>query len=1112
MLLSCHNNRIEKLLFHIAEMKHTTIIVSLLLIVLLTSTVLFAGTANSSHPKNKSAPVFSNDQKKILNQGLRGNGMRFTQNKGQIADINGKLYPDILYKGESAGTDIYLRKTGISYVYSNLAELIHEVNEQAEKMEEEGTISGVSEQETKDRLMQNKILKTHRVDMSFINCNSNVTPDICEEDEIEGLTNYYYEHCPQGITNVKQFNKIRYKNIYNDIDVCYYGNQEAGIKYDIIVKPNADPNQIKLEWVGAKKIYINNQGNLVIKTSLNEFYESMPKVYQNINGRIVDVKAKYKLTLSPSGRAGEGLVTFELGNWNPKYPLIIDPATWITYFGGSNVDTGNSVTVDNLGNPIFSGYTASVNFPFSVGAYQTALVGGPFDSYVVKMSPAGSRIFATYFGGSASDLAYGIDADNNNDIYLTGYTNGSGLPTLAWGAAYMAPYAGGNDGFIAKFSAAGALIWSTYYGGTSLDYAYDVITDGANNIIFTGHTYSSDLPITAGAFQIAQSGGSSDVFVVKFNNLGVRQWATYYGGAGNDNVTAITVDFSNNIYVCGTARAGFPMLLPFQGAFGGVTDGFLFRLNTVNGFPVWSTYYGGTALDWSVDVAADALGNVFLGVYTSSINTGNKIATAGAYQIVLKGPSDAALIKFTNAGARVWGTYLGGSVGPGTSGGYEEAGGVAVDVNNNIVIAGDTYSTDFPVTSCAYQTAYSGREDQFITTFNQQGNLICSTYLGGNASQDDEYCGAAGLIAVSGGFVYMAVQSPCSYPVTAGAFQTVCGGNGDAAFSRLCIYTCGIPNTVSNFTTATTSVCPNTPVSFTLTNTSCDSTATTYLWSFTGATPATSTSINPGAITWSAAGNYEVSVKVMSPCDTITITKTNYITINSCGVLSATAIKTDISCNGTNTGSATATAVTGTANYTYSWSNGATNITNATTNTITGLSANTYTVTITDGTASTATAEVAITQPTTLTSSIAALSISCSGGTTSATAVPGGGTPGYIYNWSASGQTTVTATGLTQGNYTVTVTDANNCTNTSAVIINSPSPLIGLFAKGTSSCTGCGCKEWIMVNATGGTSPYSYLWPDGYINRYKNQLCPGIYNITVKDKNGCSISVNLTAP
>ncbi|MBI2269968.1 MAG: hypothetical protein HYU69_06360 [Bacteroidetes bacterium] len=193
---------------------------------------------------------------------LRGNGLCFTPNKGQLTDTDGKLRPDVLYKGDGAGADIYLRKTGISYVYTNMTEVMHEVDEQIEDLIKAGTITEAYEKEKKDELLEMESIKLHRVDMDFAGCNSNISA--VNEDEVDGYQNFYYAHCPQGISKVKQYNKITCKNIYNNIDVIYYacpeqsrrGNKDHGLKYDLIVQPHADP--IKYNLSGRElKVYIS---------------------------------------------------------------------------------------------------------------------------------------------------------------------------------------------------------------------------------------------------------------------------------------------------------------------------------------------------------------------------------------------------------------------------------------------------------------------------------------------------------------------------------------------------------------------------------------------------------------------------------------------------------------------------------------------------------------------------------------------------------------------------------------------------------------------------------------------------------------------------------------
>ncbi|MBI2271890.1 MAG: SprB repeat-containing protein [Bacteroidetes bacterium] len=275
-----------------------------------------------------------------------------------------------------------------------------------------------------------------------------------------------------------------------------------------------------------------------------------------------------------------------------------------------------------------------------------------------------------------------------------------------------------------------------------------------------------------------------------------------------------------------------------------------------------------------------------------------------------------------------------------------------------------------------------------------------------------------------------------------------------------------------------------------------------YTWS-NNATGQTSTGL--------AAGTYTATVSDANNC---TVTTTATITNTSGGTASA-SVQSNVSCNpandgGTgsgNDGSASASIAGGTPDYTYSWSNAATG------QTIGGLIQGTYTVSVTDGNSCVSTSAVVITQPPPITAITNTVSATCGASNGSASVSVGGGTGSFTYNWSAPGGATgQTATGLAAGNYTVTVTDANNCTTTAIADIVSAPPLIGQFTKGTANCAGCGCKEWIMVTGSGGISPYTYSWPDGYAKRYKNHLCPGTYTINITDKNGCSINVSLTTP
>ncbi|MBI2270642.1 MAG: SBBP repeat-containing protein [Bacteroidetes bacterium] len=1062
-----------------------------------------------------------------------GAGMLFTQNKGQIIDIDNHLRPDILYKSSTKGSDIYLRKTGLSYVFSNLIKVMNEVKEQLEELEISGQITAQNKQQKEEELNQKQILKVHRVDMDFVGANSSmqtiedvssgtgtlsgVEVSVKEEDAAVGSLNYYYPHCPQGVTDVRQYNKITYKNIYNNIDIQYYGGSEKGTKYDLIVNPHADPNQIKLRWTGAEKLIIKN-GKLRIRTSINEFYESIPKVYQVIDGKVIDVKAKYKLDARHESQTSHLTshiyeTTFQLGLYNPDYPLIIDPATWNTYYGGSGEERGVGAATDAAGNPVFNGLVYSMNFPVNAGAYQN-FYKGQGDAYVVKFDPNGARIFGTYIGGSLVESQFGmsITADKNNDIYITGSTKSTDFPAKTWFPTSYTQAAGGNgDAYISKFSPVGLLVWSTYYGGSQADGGYDIITDAANNVIFTGYTSSTNFP-TKNPYQAALN-NFSDAFIVKFNNKGIRQWATYYGGSGSDGGYGICVDQTNNIFACGnTTSTDFPLVNPggafVQVGFGGASfpyDAFLIKLNPATGFPLWSTCYGGPANDGGTGsgVAVDASGNVILCISTASTTN---ISTPGAYQPAYGGGGggtsygDVALIKFNSSYARVWATYVGGN-------NDECLNGFAIDAAGNSYVCwewedmnGGTYPGSL---SCAYQPNFAGVEDFYIVKFNTNGIRSCGTYIGG--PQEDEYENTgANNMAIFANDLYITGYTQGQYPVTAGAFQTIHGGGGmDAFMDKFCINLCEAKVLGLGYTASATNVCVNKPVTYTPSvNNTCDTTGYKFEWTFTGGSPATSTELNP-SVTYPAAGNYSVKLVLTTQCKKDSLTKTSYINVTPCGITVAAAAPG--TCPG-KCSTVSATGSNGTAPYNYSWNTGALtqNISSC------PLVNTTYTVTVTDAVGNTSTASTTVIILPTVSVSTTADNSTCNGSNKGiATATPSGGIAPYTYLWD-NGQTTAIAKNLTAGNYTVTVTDSKGCTGTQVANVPAPTPVtITLSVSGRNVCPGKS-DGYTGIVPMDGTPPYMYLWNTGGTNSLITNLTTGTYTVTVTDLSGCTATTAVT--
>lgn len=239
------------------------------------------------------------------------------------------------------------------------------------------------------------------------------------------------------------------------------------------------------------------------------------------------------------------------------------------------------------------------------------------------------------------------------------------------------------------------------------------------------------------------------------------------------------------------------------------------------------------------------------------------------------------------------------------------------------------------------------------------------------------------------------------------------------------------------------------------------------------------------------AGNYSVNVTDANGC-----MLTTSAVINEPAILSATTSSTNVLCNGGNTGTATVTASGGIIPYTYLWSGG------QTTSMATNLSAGTYTITVTDSNACTFTSFTTVSEPTALTAIASSTDVLCNGGNTgTATIKENGGISPYSYLWS-DGQTTPVASGLTAGTYSVTVTDNNACVFTTSVIVNEPTPLAALTSGTNALCNG-GNTGTATVNASGGISPYSFLWSNGQTTAFANGLTAGTYNVTVTDNNAC---------
>ena len=167
--------------------------------------------------------------------------------------------------------------------------------------------------------------------------------------------------------------------------------------------------------------------------------------------------------------------------------------------------------------------------------------------------------------------AKSITLDNNGNVFVTGKTNSTILPlSNPGGTAYFQNTKGGSyDIIMLKFSNAGVLLWSTYYGGSGVEYGFSIDTDALGNVFVTGTTDSPDLPVSnpsGGAYFQAVKGGGNDIFVLKFDNTGAPLWATYYGGSGGDYGYSLATDNNGNVFITGLS---FGSAMPVLNALGG---------------------------------------------------------------------------------------------------------------------------------------------------------------------------------------------------------------------------------------------------------------------------------------------------------------------------------------------------------------------------------------------------------------------------------------------------------------------------------------------------------------------------------------------------------------
>jgi hypothetical protein len=480
---------------------------------------------------------------------------------------------------------------------------------------------------------------------------------------------------------------------------------------------------------------------------------------------------------------------------SPCFAQTTYSLSFSTYLGGAKEDTIRDITVDGKRNIYITGGTQSPTFPTTPGAYDRTH-NGNMDVFVMKFSPNGQLIWSTFLGGPDYDRAYAIKVDAQGFVYLTGRA-GPGFPTTA--GAFQTRYQGSKvslygdqNAFVAKLSPDGStLVFSSYFG--TMDGNRDLALDQSGNIfVASGYDPAKFPPLPTSWFanSYKKEPSGADCVVAKISNDGSRViWATYFGGGGTESGTpSIRVD-----------KQGYPVLLSFTNSgdlpttpgaynrfFRGVWDMFVAKFTPDGSKLIFSTYLGGSDTEFTEThgLAIDDQANVIVAATTKSkdfptTHTALQRIYGGSGESTTGGntnyPGDGFIAKLSSDGTTLLAaTYLGGNSGEGIE-------GVDVDDEGNVYVSGATYSSNFPVTSDAFQAKNGGRANFFIAKVAPDlSKLLYGTYLGG---RNIDY-GRASTVDAHG-TIYVAGEVKSTNWATRDALQrSYGGGDSDGALAK----------------------------------------------------------------------------------------------------------------------------------------------------------------------------------------------------------------------------------------------------------------------------------------------------------------------------------------
>jgi gliding motility-associated-like protein len=474
------------------------------------------------------------------------------------------------------------------------------------------------------------------------------------------VRNYLHGSDPsQWASAVPSYRQVRYQAPWPGIAARFYENETQHLEYDFELAAGADAGRVQLHYEGASSLTLSDDGQLHIGTTVGALTELAPHAYQldPATGQRQAVACRYRL------RSEEALVSFELGAYDHRRPLVIDPTVvFSTYSGAKGSNWGFTATYDAAGNMYSGGIVlddmyALPSYPTTPGAFQTsfaAVIDIALIKYNTNANGASSRMWATYLGGNRADFPSSLVVNAQNELIVLGSTSSTNYPTTSnavqrsfAGGSSVDPFgnspseiyriSNGTDLVVTRLNAnGGGLAASTYLGGSGNDgiAAYnpasaarqlpqnygdalrgDVLTDAQGNIYVASVSGSTNFPTTAAGFGPSYRGGTCDAVVVKLPPaLNRLTWSGYLGGSAADAAYSIQLDPSGNAYVGGgTLSTGLPGTAGgYQARAQGSVDGFVARIGADGSAVQRATYLGTTLYDQAFFVQLGSDGGVYV--------------------------------------------------------------------------------------------------------------------------------------------------------------------------------------------------------------------------------------------------------------------------------------------------------------------------------------------------------------------------------------------------------------------------------------------------------------------------------------------------------------------